>query len=867
MKMATSEYSFGNWVRRRRKALDMTQQELAQRVGCSVSAIFKIEADERRPSRQISELLAQHLEIPLDQRDLFMKVARQEKSVDHLEPVAPLTGPRPVPASDQIQTNLPLPLTSLVGRERELYAIIQQIQDPGCRLLTLTGPGGVGKTRLALEVAHQLRHTFEYRACFVPLVGTSASEFIIPAIADSLGYVFSGAMELKTQLFNFLKEKHILLVLDNLEHLLDGVELLDELLERAPNVKLLTTSREQLNLRVEWAFEVQGLPVPSHIEINNLESNSAAALFLRRAKQVHVNFTPASEDLPAITRLCQLVEGLPLGLELAATWVRVMSVKEIALEIEQSVDFLTTSARDVPERHRSIRAVFDHSWSLLSSAERQVMQRLSVFRGGFTREAAEQVANATLPLLSALVDKSLVRRTEARRYDLHELIHQYVAAHLRGDAAKEHAVRLRHADYYLDFLQAHESALLSHRQKDAVAELGADIDNLRAAWDTSVAFQQIDLMRRVMSPLWRFYDVRNYCQEGIAFFFRGADMVQNLLANLDAGDSRSERARLEGTLGDLLAYRAYFTRRLGRNADAIMIYQSSAALLRPLNEPAALAHVLADFGALSCAMGEFEQAWRYLNECLPLFQALANEWQEARCLALMGWVVHDQGNYAEAHRLLSKSMRRFRVLGDPRHIAITGNFLSRTMQALGRMDEVQDLVSEGLRLATETGDQFSIGMMLERMAVAAQARGEEVEARRLFGESIECFRNIGDVWSLSRALNLQGYFALAVGDSILARVSFRQAWQVAMPAQINPSVLDALTGLATLEYRDGHYKQALEWVTRVLLHPASPQDTKDRAKKLHSALETQLTSQQIEDAQLRAQSMTLDTAMQELAKH
>ena len=407
------EYSFGNWVKRRRKALDLTQQELAERVGCSISLIFKIESDERRPSRQIAELLAAHLEIPSDQRNLFLKVARQEKGVETLESASSLSGSGSTARPHPLPENLPLPLTSIVGREHELRAIIRQLQDPACRLLTLTGPGGVGKTRLVLEVAHQ-KHEFGNGTCFVSLVGTSAAEFIVPAIADALGFSFSGATDLKTQLFNHLKEKNILLILDNLEHLLDGIEILDGLLEHAPYVKLLTTSREQLNLRAEWVFEVQGLPVPSHIELTNPELNSAVALFIQRAKQANANFTPPPENLPAIIRICQLVEGLPLGLELAATWVRMLSLEEIANEIEKNLDFLTTTARDMPQRHRSIRAVFDYSWNLLSDNEQRSLRQLAVFRGGFTREAAERVAGVTLFQLSAFVDKSLLRHSNAQ---------------------------------------------------------------------------------------------------------------------------------------------------------------------------------------------------------------------------------------------------------------------------------------------------------------------------------------------------------------------------------------------------------------------------------------------------------------------
>jgi predicted ATPase/DNA-binding XRE family transcriptional regulator len=862
--MASQEISFGLWMRKRRKALDITQHELAQKVGCSDSLIFKIESDERRPSRQVAELLAEHLEIPIEQHDLFLRVARQEKRVDHLEPILPLSAPKPAPVSRALKPKLPLALTSFVGREHELRAVILQLQNPSCRLLNLTGPGGVGKTRLALEIAQQLHNSFNHGACFIPLVGTSTSEFIIPAIADALGFSFSGAIELKVQLFNFLKEKQALLVLDNLEHLLNGIELLDELLEFAPGVKILATSREQLNLRAEWAFEVQGLPIPSDIELDNLGSDNAGALFLQRARQVNMNFVPVQEDVPAIARICQLVEGLPLALELAATWVSTLSCREIAAEIEQGLDFLVTTRRNVPPRHRSLRAVFDHSWSLLTNEECQVMEQLSVFHGGFRREAAQAVAGAALLTLSALVDKSLVQRSETGRYALHELIRQYAAAMLQTQAREKNIVNRKHAEYYLTWLQACERDLTSSEQKNIFAELNSDLDNIRTAWEVAVVHRQVSLLRGATWPLYYFYELHDFFQEGEAVFKRGAEMAQGWLAVSDQENAAPEKTKLEGVLGDMLAHQAFFNLRLGHNELAVTQYRSSIDLLRPLDEAFALAHALLHYGYQCWIIGDFVEAARSLQEGLPLSCSLQHAWLQANYSIARGVVAHELGNYLEAYQLLHDGLTAAHLIGDPHLMSFSGNLFIRTAQALGRVTEAEVALQEGLSLVTEIGDRWGMGLRLERMAVAAQLAGEYAEAQRLFDESVVLYREIGDQWGWSRVLNLRGYFTLLTGDVPLARQVFLQAAQISLAAGVLPNVMDALAGLCSCCAQEGQGDRALELAILVLQHSASPQDSKVRAEKLRSELEMQLTPQQVDAAHERVAGRSLQAVMQEI---
>lgn len=864
--MQSMDYSFGDWIRRRRKALDLTQEELAQRVGCSASFIFKIEADERRPSRQIAELLVEHLEIPSDQRDRFLKVARQEKTVHHLDVVTPPFTSASVLLSQPYQPpGLPLPLTALVGREQELHAIIQQLQNPACRLLTLTGPGGVGKTRLALEVAHQSAHSFHHGACFVSLVGAHASELMIPAIADGLGFTFSGTTELKLQLFNYIKEKHLLLVLDNLEHLLDGIELLDALLERAPNVKILATSREQLSLRAEWTFEVQGLPLPS-TTANDLETNSAVALFLQRARQVKRDFIPTAADLISITRICHLVEGLPLGLELAAGWVKLMPAQEIAREIERSTDFLTTSARGIPARHRSLRSVFDHSWSLLSVEEQRVLMRLSIFRAAFTREAAENVAGASLPMLASLVDKSLIRRSGVSRYDLHEVIRQFAALHLQAAAAEHDTARKNHAAYYLTLLEAREPGLRSHLQKETLAELRPDMDNVRAAWDVAVASAEIDLLRRVTGPLFYFYELHQYFQEAETLYQRGAEMVRTRLQALDTNADATQHARLAGALGDMLAHQAYFLDRMGRNQEALDLYRASIALLKPLDEPYALTFALVLHGSLCWATGDLEEALLHLHEGLPLSRTIEHPWTQAVARSFLGGIYHDLGKYDAAYEQFEASMTICERMKDPYLTLLTGALFSRTAQALGRVTEAQDLLRENLHIARESGNRWGIGLGLEQFAANAQAQGDSAEARHLLGESAAVYREIGDPWSLSRVLNALSQLALAQSDLVEAELSAINAFKTAKEWEYNLNALGALAVLAEIYVRLGRRLAAFELALFVLQHPASAQEAKDRAEQLRAAAEAQLTAEEIALAHVRAQSNTLASLARELSR-
>jgi predicted ATPase/transcriptional regulator with XRE-family HTH domain len=687
------EVSFGAWVTRQRKALDLTREQLAGLVGCSVSGLRKIEADERRPSRQMAELLADCLQIPAEQRTTFLQVARGQLRVERLAGLV-----APAPAGRLPAERLPIPPTPMVGREPELAALANLLCDPECRLLTLVGAGGIGKTRLAIELAGRHRGLFADAACFVSLASLNSPAFLVSAIADALGFAFQGQTEPRVQLLRYLSARQVLLVLDNVEHLLEGVELFAEVLECAPEVKLLVTSRERLNLQGEWVFETQGLPVPASGETAHTETYSSVALFVQSARRAQAGFELRAEDWPPVTRICQMVEGMPLGIELAAAWVPVLTCDEIAREIARGLDFLATSLRNVPPRQRSLRAAFDHSWSLLSEEERGVLCRLAIFQGGFEREAAEQVAGARLPLLLALTSKSLVRRAEHGRYDLHEVVRQYALSRLPADAETE-AARGRHSQFYLVMLRDREKALRRAVQHEALRELTDEIDNLRVAWAWAVERDKTEWL----GPAVRAFAVLH---EGAGWLREGVEQMECLVQALRA---RAEDAAHQTVLGQALTQQALLVFRQGEFGRAQRLLDASLAILRPLDVPALLVDALVLNGTILHLLGHVDRAQSLVDEGLACARAVGDEWFAAYALLNQGYIASLMGRCAEGYEQMLAALDMWRALGDPRYTALGLNFISPTAIKLGRHAEAQAFLQESLMLCTQVGDRWGMG--------------------------------------------------------------------------------------------------------------------------------------------------------------
>lgn len=437
--------------------------------------------------------------------------------------------------------NLPPQITPFVGRTAELMLLGDYLTRPDSRVVALVGPGGIGKTRLGVQVALENRLVFLNGVCFVPLASIQSPDFLAPAIVEALQIGATNSERPKPQLLDHLANRELLLFLDNFEHLVDGgVDLLVDILQAAPEVKLLVTTRERLNLLGERVFEVGGLPSPQD-QNDDVLTHSAVQLFLQSARSTRASFEPDQADLAQIARICRLVEGMPLAIELAAAWVHVLSCREIAVEIERNLGALSAPARNIPPRHRSLRAVCDYSWGLLAENERRAFLKFGVFVGKFDREAAQRVTGVSLLTLSALVDKSLLRKSSADQYDIHELLRQYASKKLAEEPAELEAALDRHAGYYASLVGRHSAPLDQNQEQAGLAAIETALDNILAAWQWSLIRGRYQDLNVLLDGLFLFYHIYGRVWEGADLFERAVADLRLQSAGLETGQPEELR--------------------------------------------------------------------------------------------------------------------------------------------------------------------------------------------------------------------------------------------------------------------------------------------------------------------------------------
>ena len=704
--------SFGEWLRQRRKALDLTQAELADQVGCSTVTIRKIEADERRPSKQISERMADVLAIALEDRDSFTAFARQAMSLESFVPE--------IWDNQRPSNNLPPQLTPFVGRGDELAQIAERLANPDCRLLTLVGPGGIGKTRLALQAAVDQLHAFRDGVYFVSLTPVGATTFIPAAIANALGFSFYGQDEPQVQIVNFLRNKQMLLLMDNYEHLLGGIDLLADLLANAPRLTLLITSRERLNLKEEWLLPVTGLPYPAHSVDKDLNRYAAVSLFVETARRTKPSFVLDGNE-GAVAEICRAVEGMPLGLELAASWLRAMPCEVIAGQIQRDLDFLATPLRNVPDRHRSLRAVFEHSWDLLDEDERTALAELSVFRGGCDTEAAASLAGADLMMLAGLVDKSLLRFDDHGRYDMQELLRQFAAEKL-AEADQVVNTRNGHLQCYLDLAETLEMQFFGPQNLATLDRLETEHDNMRAALDWAAESGNIKSGLRLAGALGWFWNRRSYMSEG-------RNRLETFLV-ADAEDRSAARAKALHHLLELSSELGDFTYVIER-------FEQALNLARDLEDRRIKAWLLCSLGFFATYVHNPQpDEQTLLEEALALFRQIGDMWGICETLLRMGGEAFSAGDFIKAKALQDEAIKLTRQAGDTSVLSWTLFWAAEDSNPadINRQHKTH-LYQESLSLFRKLGFKNGMSLALSRLSDEAYSQGETEQAELLLAQS------------------------------------------------------------------------------------------------------------------------------------
>ncbi|MCP5098146.1 MAG: tetratricopeptide repeat protein [Chloroflexi bacterium] len=647
-----------------------------------------------------------------------------------------------------IPHNLPPDPTPFIGRKRELSDLATFLSDKSTRLLTITGPGGIGKSRLALAAAANqlLKAKFADGVYFVALAPLSESEAVSPAIAEAIGYPFqTDQRSPRQQIFDYLSQKSMFILLDNFEHLLseeqsDAATFVSELLQHAPQLKILATSREQLNLYEEQRYSLHGLTVAENGSKDAGSDYAAAKLFLQTVRRRQPAFEMTPVDMPCLANICSLVEGMPLALELAASWIELLSLPEIAVKIQQNLDFLETNIRNVPARHRSIQAVFNTSWQSLHEGEQRVYAQLSVFRGGFTQEAAEAVAGASMPTLMRLVNKSLLRFNQGqKRYEHHELLRQYAAEKL-ADSREE--TGNRYAAYFCTFLEKSDSGLKGSQQQAVLAAIEADGENVRGAWQWAAAHAQAENLEQGLVSLALFYQWRSR-------FGEGAMMCETAVSQFTTIPSEQLTETQARLLVKLLTWQAVFYISLTRYDDARQALKLAQAVLnhpklQDQNVAAIKAFLLLQLVHFSISNEFGGKALALNEESLALYKSIDDDWGTAVALDSLSQSNMNLGLHEKAIQQQEACLAIRQQLGDQRGIAQSYNVLGLLVLHVGQTEKSEVYLRKSLSIFRTMNNRALISSPLAVLGI-----------NLLFGGKFEeCIASFEECWVIHKALSL-----------------------------------------------------------------------------------------------------------------
>jgi predicted ATPase/class 3 adenylate cyclase len=763
-------------------------------------------------SQAVAELVRGALPDEASLRDLGDFRMKGLSQLEHLYQVMVPDLPQdfpPLASLDYRPNNLPIQVTAFVGRQKEVSQA--QAMLSGCRLLTITGPGGVGKTRLALQVASEVIDEYLGGVWYVELAHLQDPSLVPQAVAKTIGVREQEGRPILEVLADYLQKKEILVLLDNCEHLIDAcAKFADWMLRSAPEAKVLATSRQNLALSAEQVFPLGGMDIPEWEYPENLRRFSAVELFLQSAQRVSAGFEIQEDELNMAARICRLVQGMPLAILLAAAWVDTLTLEEIAGEISQSVDFLESELRDLPERHRSMRAAFEYSWNLLSEEEQTAFARMAVFRGGFESQAARTITAASIRTLTKLIHKSLLQRdSRTGRFSLHEILRQLAAEHLVA-AGDEDTIREAHSSYYLSTLAQLEPDLKGKRQLEALDQIEADFENIRTAWSWAVKNKDADKVGGALESLFLFTSFRSHFAEGYELF---------------------RQARQQWPSTDQESAAALAGRLLGRYPDQEQapeaVYQRGLEIARESGVPAEVAYALNELGRYLAHSGsDYGRGMALLQDSLAMYREMGDNFATARVLddIAFGYSMSDQEKRISYGK---KSLQLRRQTGDRIGEANVLRNLAVAAAWLGRFPEALQYVEPALGIAREMGDRNSIGWLVSILAETNFYLGNFSEGREQMEEALRISREIGDRDLIRNCL---------LGKSILISIvdeDYEQAKQMmleAHPPGVPEPMLELQSnfgyavvdcGLGEYDECRRHLKGMFREMKRAKLHPNS----------------------------------------------